>query len=271
LGGMLNLCARPRLAVAAMLSLPIFAPCQQPIRNVQQLENVARPLQFEVAAIRLDHSNDLVRSFWFTQDGISIKGIPLEGILKSAFLSLHEYGEGRILGEPHWVKSDLYDIQARVGDSDVPRWKKLPMSQQQLALRALVVDRFQLRFHRISRVSSVYVLSVDGHRPKLKSSAHPPHMFNPDEPGHLQSHSTYMWQLIDELQNQLNCMVLDETGLNAAYDYTLQWTPDDQAHAESFGPSLFTALKEQLGLKLVMEKRPVDVFVIDHIERPSQN
>ena len=96
-------------------------------------------------------------------------------------------------------------------------------------------------------------------------------MFNPDEPGHLQSHSTYIWQLIDELQNQLNCMVLDETGLNAAYDYTLQWTPDDQAHAESFGPSLFTALKEQLGLKLVMEKRPVDVFVIDHIERPSQN
>ena len=96
-------------------------------------------------------------------------------------------------------------------------------------------------------------------------------MFNPLEPGNMQSHSTYMWQLIEELENQLNCIVRDETGLDRTYDYTLEWTPDDPAHSDSSGPSLFTALKEQLGLKLEMQKRPVDVVMIDHIERPSQN
>jgi uncharacterized protein (TIGR03435 family) len=269
---MLSLGARPWLATAGLLALSIAAPCQQSTHAVSRTEqNASRLPQFDVAAIRPGYSNDLVRSFWFTQDGVSIKGIPLDGILKSAFPGLHEYGEDRIISEPRWVKSDLYDIQAKVGESDVPRWKKLPVSQQQLALRALIEERFQLRFHRMSRISSVYVLSLDRGGPRLKSADHLPHMFDPQEPGHLQSHSTFMWQLVQALEDQLNSMVLDETGLTGNYDYTLEWRPDDAMHADSSGPSLFTALKEQIGLKLEMQKRPVDVVVIDHIEKPSQN
>lgn len=228
-------------------------------------------LRFEVASVRPSPPNYLVRSFWFTPDGVSIKGFPLDGVLRAGFLGLHEYGEDRILGEPRWVKTDLYDIQARVDDTDVARWKKLSVDRQRLALLQLIEDRFQLRFHHMSRVSQVYVLSIANGGAKIKSADHLPHLIDPQEPGHFESHSAFMWQLVKALEDNLNCMVLDETGLKETYDYKLEWTPDDGKHSESFGPSLTTALREQLGLKLEFQKRPVDVVYIDHIERPSPN
>jgi uncharacterized protein (TIGR03435 family) len=65
--------------------------------------------------------------------------------------------------------------------------------------------------------------------------------------------------------------VVDKTGLTANYDIDLHWTPDDQESTPDAGPTLFTALEEQLGLKLVPSKGPVDKFVIDHVEKPSEN
>lgn len=260
------------LMSAGVLALPIAMHCVLHAQPVAHSTGPDSPvLHFEVASVRPSASNYLVRSFWFTPDGVSIKGFPLDGVLHAAFLGMHEYGNDRILDEPRWVKSDLYDIQARVDEADIARWKKLPVDQQRLALQQLIAERFKLRFHRVSRISPVYVLSVARGGPKLKPADHRPHMFAPDEPGHLESHSTYLWQLVGELQNQLDCMVRDETGLDGTYDYTLEWTPDDAMHSESLGPSLSTALKDQLGLKLEMQKRPVDVVYIDHIERPSPN
>ena len=221
--------------------------------------------------MRPSASNYLVRSFYYTPDGVSIKGFPLHAIINNAFVGMRGYDEDRILGEPRWAKSELYDIQAKVDEADVARWEKLPVDQQQLALRQLIEERFKLRFHRMSRISSVYVLSVGKGGPKMKLADHRPHMVAPDVPGHLESHSTYMWQLTEDLENQLNCIVRDETGLQGTYDYELDWTPDDAKHSESLGPSLFTAMKEQIGLKLELQRRPLDVMYIDHIERPSPN
>jgi uncharacterized protein (TIGR03435 family) len=273
---MLSFGTRPSLAAASLFVLPFAAPCQPPHPSLQAEQNALRLPQFEVASIRPNRSNDLVRSFWFTPDGVYIKGFPLHAILHTAFLGLHEYGDDRIIGEPAWAKSERYDIQAKVDEAEVARWKRLSTDQQRLALQILIAERFNLRFHRESRISSIYVLSIakDGPRikqAKLAAEDKGAHMFYPLEPGNMQSHSTYMWQLVDELENQLNCIVRDETGLAKTYDYTLEWTPDDRADAESSGPSLFTALKEELGLKLEMQKRPVDVVIVDHIERPSPN
>ena len=265
------------LAAAGLLTLPLSVSSEPPPHlSLQPEQATVRIPEFEVAAIRPNRSNELVRSFWFTPDGVYIKGFPLHAILHTAFLGLHEYGEDRILGEPAWVRTERYDIQAKVGEADVGRWKKLSVDQQRSSLQALIGERFNLRYHRESRVSSAYVLSIakKGLRVRTAKSAadgHGTHMFYPLEPGNMQSHSTYMWQLVEELENQLNCIVLDETGLAGTYDYSLAWTPDDPQHAETAGPSLFTALKEQLGLKLELQKRPVDVVIIDHIERPSPN
>lgn len=273
---MLNFTACPALAAAGLSSVALAVSCATPAFVSLQASQEQRPMQFEVSSIRLNRSNDLVRSFWFTPDGISIKGFPLHGILHTAFLGMHEYGDDRFIGEPGWVKSDRYDIQAKVDELKVTEWKKLSVDQQRRALQTLIVERFNLRYHRESRVSSVYVLSIAKGGPRLRQAklaptSQGPHMFAPLEPGNLQSHSTFMWQLVEELENQLNCMVRDETGLSGSYDYTLAWTPDDPAHAESSGPSLSTAMKEQLGLKLEMQKRQVEVVIIDHIERPSPN
>ncbi len=274
---MLSFGTRPWLAAAGALSLSLTAPCNAPPHlSLQAEQNALRVPQFEVAAIRQDRSSDLVRSFWFTPDGVYIKGFPLHAIVHTAFLGLHEYGDDRIISEPAWVRSERYDIQAKVGEAEVVRWKKLSTDQQRLALQSLISERFNLRYHRESRISSVYVLSIAKKGLRIKpakppAEGHGMHMFYPLEPGNMQSHSTYMWQLVDELENHLNCIVLDETGLAGTYDYSLVWTPDDQEHAETSGPSLFTAVKEQLGLKLEMQKKPVDVVIIDHIERPSPN
>jgi uncharacterized protein (TIGR03435 family) len=238
----------------------------------------ARPVAFEVASIRPHRAGDLLMSFWFTPDGVSIANFPLHSVLQSAFLGMHEYGEDRFIGEPGWVKSERYDIHAKVGEKDVARWKKLPVDEQRQALGALLAERFQLRFHHETRIRPVYLLSRGKGALRLKEAqltktagGEPyPHMFLPDEPGHLESHATFMWQLVDELERHLDCLVVDKTGLTETYDYNLQWTPDLQAPPEVSGPSLFTALKE-LGLKLELEKNPVDVVVIDRIEHPSPN
>jgi len=242
----------------------------------------ARPVAwqptFEVSSIRINRSNDLVMSFHYTPVGISIVGISLEGIVHSAFPGLHEASEeDQILGLPKWTKSERYDIQVKLNEADMPRWRKLAVDQQRLALLPLLVDRFNLRYHHELKIMPAYVLSIDNGGSKLKQSmvtgkdANGPHMFLPDEPGHLESHSTYMWELVDTLERQTGYIVLDQTGLEGSYDYTLHWTPDDQPPSDASGPSLSTALKEQLGIKLELQKKPMDVIVIDHIDHPSPN
>jgi uncharacterized protein (TIGR03435 family) len=75
----------------------------------------------------------------------------------------------------------------------------------------------------------------------------------------------------NSLSNETGRIVIDKTGLTGNYDLTLKWTPEQQRTADDSGPSVFTALEEQLGLKLVPAKGPVDTIVVDHIERPSEN
>jgi uncharacterized protein (TIGR03435 family) len=105
--------------------------------------------------------------------------------------------------------------------------------------------------------------------------------------GHLESEGTNTEMLARFLSQQLGRTVVDKTGLSAIYDFTLQWTPDDapppmpgsadggpphsEGGSDAVGPSLFTALQEQLGLKLEPTKGAVDVIVIDHIDPPSEN
>ncbi len=80
-----------------------------------------------------------------------------------------------------------------------------------------------------------------------------------------------MKSLIFSLSNDVGRIVLDQTGLTGKYDFTLKWTPDGQQETADSGPSIFAALEEQLGLKLVSAKGPVDTIVVDRVEKPSPN
>jgi len=215
----------------------------------------------------------------FTADGFRGTNVPVHALLLQAY-GLHE---GQIVDEPAWVKSEVFDIQAKVAGPDVAAFKALPYDQRQAMFQQILAERFNLAAHRDTRELPVYALSVARSGAKLKES--PP---DPSLPagaksggrtgmssGRIVAQRTTLSELAAMLGVQLGRNVIDRTGLNAAYDFTLQWTPNSVASAgpvpTDAPPSIFTAVQEQLGLKLESAKAPVPVLVIDHIDKPEEN
>lgn len=189
-----------------------------------------------------------------------------------------------ISGGPAWTDSDLFDILASTPGGVQPN-----LDEQMAMLRQLLTDRFQLAFHREPKVLPVFAITVAKGGPKLKPSATPvgaPYLINtvfPDEKGgvHIQlpARNATMAQFAAMMQRAvLDRSVVDQTGLAGMYDFDLEWTPDDgqfggnlPRSVEPTKPSLFTAMQEQLGLRLEATRGPVSALVIDRVERPSEN
>jgi uncharacterized protein (TIGR03435 family) len=258
--------------------------------------NIKLP-EFTVASIKPDKSGPGMVRLMFTPDGFSATNVSLQMILREA------YGveDDEIIGAPSWVKSDNFDIEAKVDGSDVDQLGKLGFEQRKLMFRPLLADRFKLKFHYETRELPVYVLTIAKNGPKLKESqpdpAGPPgpagmrgkHMMRLMGMGHLEAQGISVTLLTHELSRQLGRTVIDKTGLTGNYDFGLQWTPDlgtgptfkgpqggpsagdNGAAPDASGPTIFTAIQEQLGLKVESQKGPVRVMVIDHVEPPSAN
>jgi uncharacterized protein (TIGR03435 family) len=201
------------------------------------------------------------------------------------------FESSRILGVPEVIGSEFYDIEAKVDSSDIAAYGELKAAQRDLMFQALLQDRFKLKAHRERRDLPIYELVVAKGGSKLKES-------KPDEAvaqtgpltgpilwrkgrGTIVSRSSSLATLPRFLSQEVGRPVVDRTELTGKYDFTLQWTPDQGAAAMTAGtdasvlvdtgPSIFTALEEQLGLKLEAAKAPMDVLVVEHIERPSEN
>jgi uncharacterized protein (TIGR03435 family) len=187
---------------------------------------------------------------------------------------------------PSWTKSERYDVEAKVDYEDVPKWKALSLTQKSLALQPFLVKRFNLQFHHETRERPTYSLVVAKNGPKLQKAQHvetnPSGTSSPDgtgdtdqstvTPGKIVLKGSSLAVLANLLSSQgLSHPVVDKTGLTDLYDITLRWSPADVGSSDASLPSLFTALREQLGLKLEYNKNPIDVIVIDHIEKPSAN
>ena len=138
----------------------------------------------------------------------------------------------------------------------------------------MLANRFNLKVHNESRVLPVYALVVAKGGFKLKQSHAPAAnlsgMMMDRGMIHIRG-GPIGARFIVGLSNTTGRIVIDKTGLTGYYDIDLKWTPDEDLAAGVLGPSLLTALEEQLGLKLVSEKAPIDVIVVDHIETPSPN
>jgi uncharacterized protein (TIGR03435 family) len=162
----------------------------------------------------------------------------------------------------------------------------LSLSQQGFALQSLLVRRFNLQFHHETRERPTYSLVVAKNGPKLHKAHHvatkPSGTSSPDgtgdreestvTPGKIVLQGSSLSLLANLLSSQgLSHPVVDKTGLTDQYDITLRWSPADVGSSDASLPSLFTALQEQLGLKLKYNKNSIDVIVIDHIEKPSAN
>jgi uncharacterized protein (TIGR03435 family) len=171
------------------------------------------------------------------------------------------------LSGPAWLGSERYDIVAKV-PAEIPREQVLRM------LQALLADRFQLRLHRERRDLRVYSLTIARTGTKLKAVPVGEGSFT-FGPGRISGKAQSMTELADKLSRPyfgLGAPVMDSTGLDGAFDFTLDWTPDNVQADATPGPSIFAALQEQLGLKLEASKSRVEVLVIDRVERvPTEN
>ena len=186
-----------------------------------------------------------------------------------------------ISGGPAWMDSDLYDIEA------VTPGQKRPSRNEQMAmLRALLVDRFQLKIHREPKEFAIYVLSVAKGGPKLRPSNLPA-----DAPSNvictvyperitLPARNVTLDEVTKMMQRAIfDRPVVDKTGVTGRYDFDLSWAPDETqfggqippATTAATDPPLFLALQEQVGLRLESTRGPISTLVVDRLERPSAN
>lgn len=170
------------------------------------------------------------------------------------------------------MDSSAYDIEAK-SVTTVTREQALSM------LQALLAERFKLKVHRATQGDNVYALTVAKSGLKIKLTEDPAGGARGGANGRLIGKRS-MPQLATLLSSILRRPVIDQTGLAGVYEFTLEWTPEvgqtgpdatPPAAANPGGPSIFTAIQEQLGLKLDSAKAPIEVVVVDSAERPSEN
>lgn len=185
--------------------------------------------------------------------------------------------DSQMEGAPAWADNDRYDLFASVEASEVEREKNMSRKEleerAQKRMQAMLAERFQLRVHKIERVLPVYELLLAKSGVKFKEDKTGGDMiYSLVGDGKLRLQNAYCNTLADFLSDSVDRLVIDKTGLGEKkFDIDLTWTPDEQQGTPDAGPSLFTAVEEQLGLKLVASKAQVEVVVVDHIERPSEN
>ena len=213
----------------------------------------------------------------------------------------------QLSGGPSWITAQGYVIDAKVDDSVIPDLQKLPppqrTDQMRLMIRSLLADRFKLVLSQDNKEMPIYGLVVAKGGPKLTPTAYAPPDPNtqpPSSPAPMQSRPhllispgkisavnqpiSGLADLLALLPDLGGRMVQDETGIKGNYDFEMTFTQEvpfpgaatgagnpSASSSDSSGPSIFTALEEQMGLRLESTKGPVQVYTIEHIEEPSEN
>ena len=189
--------------------------------------------------------------------------------LKKLIMNSYEVRDYQLSG-PDWLDSELFDIVATM-----PR--ETTSEEAIRMIQTLLAERFHLTMHHEARELPVYALVIGKNGTKLKAVGYGNSSTN-SSPGKIVANKALMSNLANLLSRQFERPVIDMTGLKGFYDFELQWTPDEGAAMpkpgdagplpdSATGPSLMVALQQQLGLKLEMRKAPVDILVIDRVDR----
>jgi uncharacterized protein (TIGR03435 family) len=266
---------------------------------------VSGPQSFEVASVKENKSGEGFVRFGVQPGGrFTATNVTLRELIRTAY-QLQNF---QLVDVPNWAESNRYDIVAKA-PSELPFGPPgSGPGPLQFMMQALLAERFNLKAHRETQEMAIYALVMaraDGRPgPNLRPAAAdcaalaaarrgggpPPAAFAPGErmqcgmrmgPGQLSAGSMSMTQFANSLAPQVSRVVLDRTGLTGNFDFEMTWTPDRMPQGnpppgapelppvDPNGPSIFTALQEQLGLKLDSTRGPVEVLVIDSVSQPT--
>ena len=275
------------LARALLIAIAVRAWPQAPEEAHKSTAETASPElkipEFDVVSIK-PHKADLDGvNMQFTADRSLLNNVSLFTLISNYYKMKSDV----IVGGPSWIQTARFDVEAKIADGDIETVKKLPPEQRNAMMRKVLSERFALKVHTENRTASVYVLEVAKGGAKLKTSngvtsdADGNHVYTPVfRGGEISGSDLPMSAVAIMLTSVLNQEVVDKTGLSGRYDISLKWNPEDafsgssgdsQEPSSGEGPSLFTALREQLGLKLEPAKAPDTFLVIDHAEMPTGN
>jgi len=291
-------------AVCALLVFGLVHATKSSAQSQTQ-DAAATSRVYEVASIKPSKSPDDRTKLMYSPDGLTGTNVTVQMLLRLA------YGvqDNQISDAPTWVNSESYNIEARLDNSVADEMRKMGEEQRKVErqhmLQALLADRFRLTVHRETKDLPVYALVIAKNGPKLRK-AKPgdtyadgfkgvdglpagPHQMILRGRGEFKAQAQPLSALARALSLALGRPVVDKTGLAGSYDITLEWTPDEirsgstkdptggqqpadsTLASEASGPSIFTAIQEQLGLKLESQKGSAEVLIVDHVEKPSEN
>ena len=250
---------------------------------------------FEVASVRPNPNTGQAFSFILQPTRFVAQNAPLDRLIRFAY---NVKSSRQLVNMPDWAGSRGFDIDAKIGDAEVDAMKSLTpdqrFAQYRLMVQSLLADRFQMKVSTETRELPVYALVLAKGGPRL-TPAVPQDLERQRFPrlgftaaGDLTARSVSMSFFADWLSGRLDTadrVVIDATGLKGTYDFALQWNPVGGAVVTAGAnpppvsapqpnedkPSLFTAIQEQLGLKLESQKAPVEVLVIESVEQPTEN
>jgi uncharacterized protein (TIGR03435 family) len=288
----------PRLALAALIFLVAPVAFAQPpaAPTPPSAAPAAAPLAFDAISIHptksvmttVNNGVEIRRTFArTTPDGYSVGN----GNLKLLIMEAYNIKWDSIVGGPDWIGTNGYDIDAKVTPATDAPPPKLTKAQLRQMIQSLLADRFKLVVHDETKDAPIYELQIaksgsklpestpgDGFAKGIKGLDGNPVPIGYPMPlgrGRLFGQAVTIASLAESLSHELERLIVDKTGLTGKYDLSLEWTPDSMTASDSptgaSGPSLFTAVQEQLGLKLISTHGPVKTLVIDHVEPPSPN
>jgi len=286
---MFRIVQRPIGLLAALL-VCLSGPCLHAQAPIVEEPNYTPTLTFDVATIRLAPPPDANFHVSVSSPPHSSRfeatNLPIKALLQIA------YGfDAPVVDAPDWATNTFYNIQARSDDAADARLAKLPYNEVRLekrnAIRVLLAERMGLKTHLETRNSSLYHLVVGKGGVKMQAAPAPPPPANgdappPPPPANVQAHGSQhglefvgsnasMRAISGALSSMVEAPVVDKTGLTGTYNYTLQFGREWSAADPEGWPSIFTAVQEQLGLKLEAVHESVPNLVVDHITKPTEN
>jgi uncharacterized protein (TIGR03435 family) len=239
----------------------------------------SRP-QFEVASVKRNYSGSRASNCCGGAGRLVGTNVTLGMLINTAY----KVQDFQVTGAPAWVNSDRYDIQATADEKTASLGTAILQGPM---LQSLLEDRFKLVVRREMRELPVYELTVAKGGSKLKAGAcsirdpnSPPRSQRPSDCGFsvmdnnmIRATQIDMARFVPMLTFWVRRTVINKTGFTGTFDVDLKWNPDEAAGAPSpdTAPSIFTAIQEQLGLKLERSKGPVEVLVIDSVSKPTEN